>query len=358
MTCFINKIYDWYRLHKRLLPWRETVEPYLIWLSEIILQQTRINQGTGYYLRFVEKYPTVKSLADAEEEDVLKLWQGLGYYSRARNLHYTARYIANSLNGRFPETKSELKKLKGVGDYTASAIASIAFNQPEAAVDGNVYRLLSRFLAIATPIDTSEGKKEFAQIADMLLDRENPGLFNQAMMEMGALMCTPALPNCQNCPVATHCLSHANGDMLNYPVKTKKTKVRERYFNYFIIHNDTYIIMCRRERGDIWQGLYDFPLSETVALLTEEEACFVLSKEFAAFSGSLKKESDMRHQLTHQTIHIRFFSLATSLDNNIPTFFTGRNTVLISKNELDKYPVPKPVEKWLLKKTNSIPHTP
>jgi A/G-specific adenine glycosylase len=264
MTHFNIKICDWYLQNHRQLPWRETSDPYRIWISEIILQQTRVKQGHDYYLRFIGAFPTVETLARASEQNVLRAWQGLGYYTRARNLHRAARVIVNDLGGQMPRNSHDLRKLSGIGPYTAAAIASIAFREPVAVVDGNVYRLLSRCFAISTPIDSTEGKKSFGALANRLIDTLEPGRFNQAMMELGALICTPTNPQCHLCPVEADCLSLKTGTHLQYPVKGKKIAKRTRHFNYVLLRSAvTCFATKRREKDDIWQGLFEPLLIES-----------------------------------------------------------------------------------------------
>ena len=261
---FSKKLILWYLDHKRDLPWRTTAIPYYIWLSEIILQQTRVEQGLPYYQAFVSVYPTVKKLANASEEEVLKLWQGLGYYSRARNLHTTANYVSNELSGIFPTSYKELIKLKGVGDYTASAIASICFNEATAVVDGNVYRALARYFGIATPINSSLGIKEFKNLAQQLIDVDKPGNHNQALMEFGARQCKPQNPNCEICIFNDSCIALQQKKISELPVKLKKTKVKNIYFNYIVlIFKNKKTLLQKRIGKGIWQNLYEFPLIET-----------------------------------------------------------------------------------------------
>ena len=254
------------------MPWRNTTNPYYIWLSEIILQQTRVAQGTSYYLKFIEHFSTIQDLANADEQLVLKLWQGLGYYSRARNLHFTAQHIVNDLDGKFPNTYKELVKLKGVGDYTASAIASICFNESTAVVDGNVYRLLSRYYGIKTPINSSQGIKEFKELAQRLIDQNNPATHNQAIMEFGARMCRPQNPDCETCPFNDSCVALELKKIKELPVKDKKSKIRKRFFNYIVLLTDDgkTILNQRTEKG-IWRNLYEFPLIESDSIIDEEE---------------------------------------------------------------------------------------
>ena len=309
---FSQNLIKWYSINKRNLPWRETVNPYYIWLSEIILQQTQIKQGLPYYLSFTEEFPSVFDLANSDEKQVLNLWQGLGYYSRARNLHFTAKYIANELNGIFPDNYNDLLKLKGVGDYTASAIASICYNEPTPVIDGNVYRFLSRYFGIKTPINSSKAKKEFKNLAQELIDVNNPAEFNQAIMEFGARQCKPQSPDCKNCPFNTSCVALQKDLIKELPVKLKKTKVTKRYFNYLVIVSDDKktIIEQRIDKG-IWQKLYQFPLIETPKgvdseFIQKELALVKLCKD-AEHSVSLFNEEDIVHKLSHQHIYTKFW---------------------------------------------------
>ena len=269
MENFSRKLIDWYRENGRDLPWRRTKNPYLIWISEIILQQTRVVQGYDYYQRFVARFPDVFALAAADEDEVMKYWQGLGYYSRARNLHAAARRMAEA--GGFPVTYTGVRALKGVGEYTAAAICSFAYGMPYAVVDGNVYRVLSRWLGIDTPIDSAEGKKLFVRVADELLDRERPGLYNQAIMDFGALQCTPVAPDCLFCPLNDSCVARLKGIAGSLPVKQHKTKVTNRYFNYIYVRMGAYTFIHKRSGNDIWKNLYEPPLIETDREWTEEE---------------------------------------------------------------------------------------
>lgn len=302
----------WYSIHKRDFPWRNTKNPYFIWLSEIILQQTQIKQGLPYYEAFVNKYPTVFDLAAAEESDVLKLWQGLGYYSRARNLHATAKHVAQELDGKFPNTYKDLLKLKGVGDYTASAIASICFDEPTAVVDGNVYRLLSRYFGIETAINSTQGIKEFKSLATSLIDIKNPGDYNQAIMEFGATQCKPQNPDCNVCPFNTSCIALQKNRIHLLPVKLKKTKVTAKYFNFLVfISSDKKTLFQKRTSKGIWQNLYQFPLIESKTQLTAKtfKSHFLLSEHFqdAPFDYSLYNEGELIHKLSHQHLHTKFW---------------------------------------------------
>ena len=270
MNEFATTIERWYNEHKRDLPWRETTDPYQIWISEIILQQTRVAQGYAYFLRFMERFPTVKSLAEAPEDEVMRLWQGLGYYSRARNLHEAARMIASREDG-FPKTYEEVRSLKGIGEYTAAAICSFAYGLPYAAVDGNVYRVLSRWLGIDTPIDTATGKKLFSKWANQLLDTQHPGLYNQAIMDFGALQCLPQSPDCSTCPLEVSCVARKEGCVDKLPVKSHRTKVLPRYFNYIYVRAGAFTFIHKRTDDDIWKNLYELPLVESDTPWTEEE---------------------------------------------------------------------------------------
>ena len=263
MSEIADKLIDWYGVNGRDLPWRRTRDPYRIWLSEVILQQTRIAQGMDYYLRFVARFPDVGALAAADEDEVLKLWQGLGYYSRARNLHAAARQVVERYGGRFPAAYADVRSLKGVGDYTAAAVCSIAYDAPCAVVDGNVYRVLSRLFDLDLAIDTAEGRKAFAALADEQLDRRRPARYNQAIMDFGALQCTPANPSCNDCPLRDECLSLAAGTVAERPVKAGRTRIRPRYLNYLHLECGGRIALRRRPEGDIWQGLYDLPAIES-----------------------------------------------------------------------------------------------
>ncbi|MBK6829719.1 MAG: A/G-specific adenine glycosylase [Flavobacteriales bacterium] len=260
---FTKALLPWYAEHKRPLPWRETRDPYRIWLSEVILQQTRVEQGREYWHRFVETYPTVAELAAATEDQVLRLWQGLGYYSRARNLRTAAKQVVEEHMGGFPDSYEGLKGLKGVGEYTAAAIGSIAFGLVEPVVDGNVYRVLARVFGIDTPIDSTAGRKQFRELAAALIDHEQPGEHNQAVMELGATVCTPLKPTCGECPLARKCIARATDRIDKLPVKTGKTKVRTRHFNYLHIERGDKTFLRKRTGKDIWHGLYELPLIET-----------------------------------------------------------------------------------------------
>ena len=337
---FNKKLLAWYLQNKREMPWRKTNNPYHIWLSEIMLQQTRVAQGLPFYEKFIAAFPTVFDLAHASEETVLKLWQGLGYYSRARNLHFTAKHIVNNFQGKFPSTYSDLLKLKGVGDYTASAIASICYNEPVAVVDGNVYRVLARYLGIDTPINSSEGNKEFKKIAMDLLDKQNAGTYNQAIMEFGALQCKPGLPDCLPCPLNNSCAALATNTITVLPVKLKKTKITKRYFNYvlFKLKNKETLIQKRTAKG-IWQHLYELPLLETeTALIPKDfEKLSVFQSYVAGSPYVLKKcnSTPIIHKLSHQHLYTNFYIVETE-----GRIHERSEQLKIPLSDLKQYPVP------------------
>jgi len=313
---FAPKILNWYREHQRDLPWRQTRDPYKVWLSEIILQQTRVAQGMPYYLRFVEAFPTVHDLANAPEEQVLKLWQGLGYYSRARNLHATAKTVVEDFDGKFPDTYKGLKSLKGVGDYTASAIASFCFDAPEPVVDGNVYRVLSRYFGIDIPINSTEGIKYFKELAREVMDSENIRDYNQGIMEFGAIQCAPKKPSCLLCPLQESCVALQENKVDQLPVKLNKTKIRNRYFNYLVLLDDDGNTILEQRRGKgIWQNLYQFPLIESERMLQAKELRPLINKNTMVpetQSLSLYNNEPVVHKLSHQHLHTQFWILKTS----------------------------------------------
>jgi A/G-specific adenine glycosylase len=302
MHPFSKTLLTWYKEHARDLPWRKTKDPYTIWLSEIILQQTRIAQGLPYFHKLLSNFPTIQDLAVAEQEVLFRNWQGLGYYSRARNLHKTAKYINNELNGLFPTKFNELIKLPGVGPYTAAAIASFAFDEPKAVVDGNVFRILSRFFAIETDISHSSARKIFTDLAEELIPHHLAAEFNQAIMEFGALQCSP-VPNCESCPLQITCRAFALKRVKDFPVKSKKTKQRNRYFNYFIIEKNGQLLVRKRVEKDIWQGLFEFYLIESTKKSSLKELIsndLCLRELFPYFN---KIKSPAIHILSHQKIH-------------------------------------------------------
>ena len=336
----------WYQQNKRNLPWRANNDPYFVWVSEIILQQTRVDTGTDYFLRFMNSFPDVFSLANAQENDVLKLWQGLGYYSRARNMHAAALQIKNEFNGVFPSTYIDIRKLKGVGDYTAAAIASISFGLPHAVIDGNVYRALSRLFGVETAIDTLKGKREFTELASLLIDRKNPGQFNEALMEFGALQCTPKNPNCRTCPFCDQCIALSKNEISNHPVKSKQTKIKKRYFNYLLVNDGNCFYIEKRVARDIWHNLYQFPLIETSVAVTLEE--LVSNEHFVKMFDPKDIVIDAMgpeiiHILTHQRLHVRFIEIK-SLEVVPPI-----NWIKVSLSEMTDFPVPKIIHNFLLK---------
>lgn len=334
----------WYSEHGRELPWRATRDPYRIWLSEIILQQTRVDQGLNYYLRFVEQWPTVAELAAASEDAVLKGWQGLGYYSRARNLHAAARQIMNDFGGRFPTTYEAIRSLRGVGDYTAAAIASMAFDLPHAVVDGNVYRVLARLFDLATPIDSGEGRKAFAHLAQSLLDPHHAAAYNQAIMDFGAIHCTPQHPACATCPLADRCLALAEQTVNERPVKQGRTRIRNRYFHYLHLSDGDRTLLHRRTAGDIWQGLYEFPLIEHHEPLTV--SALVATPTFQTLIGTtpfqLVEERRLPpHQLSHQRIHACFYRIAV---DRLPV---ADDLVAVKQEAIGDYAIARLTERYL-----------
>ena len=347
MNIIQDTLINWFAENRRDLPWRHDPSPYQVWLSEIILQQTRVNQGRDYYLRFIKRWPTVADLAQASEEAVLKMWQGLGYYSRARNLHHCAQQVVNEYGGEFPADFEKLKHLKGIGDYTAAAIASIAFNLPHAVVDGNVYRVLARLYDIDTPININEGQSLFAKLADELLNREQPGLHNQALMEFGALLCTPKNPNCLHCPLQAQCLAFAHQTVMLRPVKLPKIKVTTRYFNYLVIRVEDSIYLHKRSGNDIWKNLYDFPCIESEMPLTVEEV--VASEKFRQLieekTFTVTKVSPIyTHKLTHRTLLAQFIEI--KLEQKLLQIET-KDLFLTRETELGNFPIPRLIDLYL-----------
>lgn len=321
---FSKSLIQWYLQNKRDLPWRNTVNPYFIWLSEIMLQQTRVAQGLPYFLRFTEAFPTVFDLANTDEEEVLKLWQGLGYYSRARNLHKTAKQIAFDFNGEFPKTYSELLKLKGIGEYTAAAIASFSYNETVPVVDGNVFRVLSRYFDVETDIASSGAKKEFTQLASVLIQPGEANIFNQAIMEFGALQCVPKNPDCGICVFNDSCLALQKKKVAQLPVKSKKVKVTNRYFNYLVFsdENGDTIINKRTQKG-IWHNLYEFPLLETITAESDETILSLIENRVFVQNEirkiQLYNPEIIIHKLSHQHLHIKFWKIEVNgkLENGI-----------------------------------------
>jgi len=342
---FTQKLLNWYHRNKRDLPWRHTLDPYHIWLSEIILQQTRIDQGTPYYHRFLSVFPGVHDLANASEQDVLKLWQGLGYYSRARNLHVTAKEIVRKYKRKFPDSYEDLIKLKGIGAYTAAAIASIAFHKPVPLVDGNVLRFLSRYFGIEDPVDSGKGKSEVLKKAQRLMDPRDPGSFNQALMEFGARKCIPLNPECKSCIFKKECVAFILGMVDRLPHKAGKKSQRERFFHFLVIHirGKEGFYLYKREENDIWRNLYTFPLIETGKLCSLEElkAGDTWKEIFTDHQADhIKQSGTFRHILTHQIIQARFYEMETEKPFN-------RKWIFVCNSEIEKFPLPKLVEKYL-----------
>ena len=340
---FSDRLKQWYSKHKRDLPWRHETDPYKIWLSEIILQQTQVAQGMSYYLAFTKNYSNVLKLANASEDEVLKLWQGLGYYSRARNLHETAKKIAYELKGNFPSTYNEIRLLKGVGDYTASAIASFAFNLPFAVLDGNVYRLLSRLFGVNLPIDSASSKKEFQKLANSLLNKKEPALHNQAIMEFGSQFCKPKNPDCESCIFKNKCYAFSHKKVAELPVKKNKIKIRTRFFNYFVlIDKQGNVLINKRQNKDIWEGLYEFLLIETKNDCSEIE--FLETQSFKALFKSkptiLYLSKIYKHVLSHQHLFARFYVIKC-------VRFPKSNSLKTPLNNIQKWAFPKLIDNFL-----------
>lgn len=326
------------------MPWRNTTDPYKIWLSEIMLQQTQVAQGLSYYLKFTETFPTVQDLANAPEDQVMRLWQGLGYYSRARNLHHAAKQIATTYKGVFPKTHTEIKALKGIGDYTSAAIASFAYNLPYAVVDGNVYRVLSRLFDVHTAINSTQGKKEFQLLADELLNKKQSALHNNAIMEFGALLCKPQNPACSICPLQSQCLAFANQSVSTLPNKTSKTKIKNRYFNYVVLNHKGFVYISKRTEKDIWQNLYEFLLIESEHILNEEELIkhpiiLALKSSYVLTKTTVVK----KHILSHQHLHTVFFELELNSPLKNTTFVKAK------KESLNNYGFPQLINRYLTK---------
>ncbi|MHC1708768.1 MAG: A/G-specific adenine glycosylase [Bacteroidales bacterium] len=351
MTEFSYHLIQWYNQNKRDLPWRHTKDPYKIWLSEVILQQTRVIQGLNYYFRFVEKYPGLSSLADATEEEILKLWQGLGYYSRARNLHFAARQIMQDYNGSFPDDYNSLLKIKGIGEYSAAAIASIAYDIPEPVLDGNVYRVVSRYAMIPEPVNSTQGKKKIKTLLYSFIDHNQPGTFNQALMELGARVCIPKNPICGECPLISGCQSFQTNKVALYPVKQKKEKSTDRYFHYVVPiyrqDNEWFTLIRQRNSNDIWKGLYEFPLIESDHLLSKLE--LESEKTFNSITSghsfhSLNFSKVIVHKLTHRNIHTCFYTIHLT---EMPLLSVNKLFIPTNLNSLFKYPVSRLIEKYL-----------
>lgn len=336
----------WYNFNKRDLPWRKTDDPYKIWVSEIILQQTRVNQGINYYIHFIEKFPDIQTLANAETNDIMKIWQGLGYYSRARNMQIAAIQIMHDFGGEFPKEYLNILRLKGIGNYTAAAIASIAFNEPVPVIDGNVYRVLARFNGIFSPIGFKRNYLIFFSIAESMMGNHLPGTFNQAIMELGAVICTPRKPHCSICPINKKCYARIKGKIDVLPVKIQKAKTSKRYFNYLVITGGSKIFVKKRIENDIWKLLYDFPLIETdmefdiemLLKLPEIKNTGIVNKKYYVYCSET-----YIHKLTHQTILAKFFrfELRKKQLKNVVEF------EIIEIFNLRKIPLPRLMEKFI-----------
>ena len=346
-TGFSRKVISWYNQNKRDLPWRNTNNPYIIWLSEIILQQTRVDQGLPYFLRFVEHYPTVKELAEAEEQQVLRHWQGLGYYSRARNLHATAKYVSNTLNGRFPTTFKDLQKLKGVGEYTAAAIASFSFSEVVPVVDGNVSRVLSRHFGLDWDLSKSDTKKKFFELAQELISREQPDLFNQGIMEFGALQCKPKNPDCSVCPLIASCEAYRLKKVQDLPVKTKKQVKKNLFYYYIIFESDSRFLMQTRTNPGIWKGLNEFYLIDSEHDQTTEHILEELEEKHLSLPFLIQSVSDeIIHILSHRKIHAFFIHLRVE-EADFNKLKTTLRLKDVSKEEIEKLPKPVLIDNYL-----------
>lgn len=350
MHSIVEKLLTWYDKNRRDLPWRKTSDPYRIWVSEIILQQTRVKQGIGYYYRFLEAFPHVEALAAADEQDVLKIWQGLGYYSRARNMHYAAQSIAEKHSGKFPDSYNEILALKGIGHYTAGAIASFAYGLPYPAVDGNVMRVLARLFEIDEEINTSAGSKQIYRIAGSLIPSDKPAAFNQALIEFGALWCTPKNPRCEDCPLQEHCSGFRSNKVHRLPRKKPARKPKERILNYLVMRdrdNNTVYLRKRSDDNDIWKNLYDFPVIETREPVNPDE--LMNTTEWKQWIGNRYREITLssgkrKHQLSHQTLHAYFWEVR--IEGSIDTL-PAESIVKDSLQNVSRYPFPRLIDAYL-----------
>lgn len=342
---FPYQILSWYRANPRELPWRGIADPYKIWLSEIILQQTRIAQGTPYYLKFLDAFPSIQDLALAPEEEVLRLWQGLGYYSRARNLHACAKTIWFDHNGEFPNTYQKLLSLKGIGTYTASAISSFAFGESKAVVDGNVFRILARYFGITSDISSSKTKKEFESLANQLIPNQNPGEYNQAIMDFGSRQCVPKNPTCDQCPLQTNCFAFNHNLIKILPIKISKIKIQERFFQYYVIRCGKNWVWKKRGKGDIWEGLFDFPQEEKKLLKTD----FSLDLEMIPTEKTFMIPKKYRHILTHQRLNAIFFLIEIAPSNHeyLASWCQKKGFLLIDEREIEFLAKPKLIVNFL-----------
>lgn len=336
---FSKQIINWYQENKRNLPWRETSDPYFIWVSEIILQQTRVDQGLVYYKNFITRFPSIKLLAEAEEIEVLKVWQGLGYYSRARNMHFTAKYIFNDLENDFPSTYENILKLKGIGSYTAAAISSFAFGLPHAVVDGNVFRVLARYFNDSTPIDSTNGRKLFTEYAHMLLDKKKSADYNQGIMELGALVCKPINPHCKNCPISENCQGLRKGTVDSLPFKQHKIKIKKRYFNY-IFSKDT-CFLKKRITKDIWLNLYEFPMFESDRMVETKKLQKQIEKNFDIKINNTPFYST-KHILTHQHIYVNFWEIIDF------SKISPANFIIVGYHQVKDFPMPQLIANFVV----------
>jgi A/G-specific adenine glycosylase len=348
---FAHALLQWYPINKRELPWRNTQNPYIIWLSEIILQQTRVAQGLPYFIKFSEKYPTVIELANAPQEDVLRMWQGLGYYSRARNLHACAKQIATEPGGQFPDNYADLLKLKGVGTYTAAAIASFAYKEKVAVVDGNVFRVLSRYFGLSEDIGTPLGKKTFENLANRIIPTDQPDQFNQAIMEFGALQCTPKSPDCVTCPLKESCYARRHQMINLLPVKEKKVKVRSRNFVYYHIICGDHLMVKKRGGKDIWEGLHDFPMEEVDDLQSYNIDQSKYLDDFKNLQAeiSCNPEINYKHILTHQRIFSTFvvINVGTEYHHQLEQWASGQGWMMVSRDMFEELGKPKLIVNYL-----------
>ncbi len=347
LTQYTKAILKWYSDYRRELPWRQTSDPYKIWLSEIMLQQTRVSQGLPYYINFLKKFPSVVDLANASEKEVLLEWQGLGYYSRARNLHKCAKNIVSDYEAIFPESYTELIKLPGIGPYTAAAIASICFKEPIPVLDGNVYRVLSRLFNINSDINSAKGKKDFLHIAKALISDEFPGDFNQAIMEFGALHCLPKNPKCETCMLNLSCESYSMKNQQERPVKSPKKKKRIRYFNYLVLANDRILYMNQRVKNDIWKGLYDFQLIESDSKISNAMAFLKELDIIKEDEWQIHHIKEYKHVLTHQIIHATFYYIDSTIPFNTMKLKPTENANFYNFDQIENLPKPVLIDKYL-----------
>ncbi|OYT15857.1 MAG: A/G-specific adenine glycosylase [Bacteroidetes bacterium 4572_77] len=339
-----NELINWYKKNARNLPWRKTKDAYSIWLSEIILQQTRVEQGLPYYNAFLKAYPSLAHFSKASEDEILKMWQGLGYYSRARNMRFTAQQIMNQYQGKFPEKHSEILALKGVGSYTAAAIASFAYNLPFAVLDGNVFRVLSRYYGVEIPINSTAGKKHFEQLAQEILDNKHADWHNQAIMEFGALVCKPKKALCTICVLKASCWAFARNKVDEFPKKDKKIKIKNRYLHYFLLEDEKKIFIEKRDNSDIWRGLYQLPFIET-----EKEEITWPHEKFRLWLGernyTMLETNSVKHKLTHQNLNLNFYHIRVNSIKHIPF-------MAIDKKQWNNWAFPQPIHNYLIQKGN------